>query len=103
MDCAPTLRALDEKKFELEVESDTIEQLTSLLQEQLHRLQARTPPPPLLPTHTTHPPAAELSAACPITAGFFVRADRGEPADQAARGRSGGACPCPRPGHPTPC
>ena len=45
MDCAPTLRALDEKKFELEAESDTIEQLTSLLQEQLHRLQARSPPP----------------------------------------------------------
>lgn len=57
MDCAPTLRALDEKKFELEVESDTIEQLTSLLQEQLHRLQARTPPPPPSPKpHPHHAP-----------------------------------------------
>ena len=92
MDCAPTLRALDEKKFELEVESDTIEQLTSLLQEQLHRLQARTPPfsqtPPAPRTHprrSSRPPAQSppVFSCAQIEESQLIKQLEGDPAVRA--------------------
>jgi hypothetical protein len=39
MDYAPTLKALAEKRFELDLEGETIGKLKAAMQEQLHRLQ----------------------------------------------------------------
>jgi hypothetical protein len=39
MDYAPTLKALAEKRFELDLEGETISKLKAAMQEQLHRLQ----------------------------------------------------------------
>ena len=39
MDYAPTLKALSEKRFELDLEGETIAKLKAAMQEQLHRLQ----------------------------------------------------------------